>query len=281
MINLKQSRSQSKGLEALYTASPTINKYQNNHKQTKPVYLLFMDITSTNQDQNLLTRIGNLLREEYVPGKTQQVPDQIVPLLALLDDMALRSNRVYSIFDFSRFDYLYCSSNLATLAGSDPLDVPVGSGWDEKYFTVIQDRRSIANFLDIRRQLLQRLPKTSYLSLESSVYGGAITNLKGQHLRLHYRSTPLVFDASGNVVLCFDYLEDITSLLSSSSGYWMRFAGQQVFNWRSDNERLIARDIISPREKTLVSLWKAGKSVAKPSHGPIRNRRIPKPSLSF
>lgn len=222
-----------------------------------------MDMTTPNPDHHLLATIGTLLRQEYVPGKSGQIPDPLIPQLALLDDMALRTNRVYSIFDFTRFDYLYCSNNLATLAGDDQPAAPLGSPWDEKYFTVIQDRRSIANFLDVRRQLSQQLSKDSFLSLESSVCGGAITNLRGQRLRLHYRSTPLAFDDSGNVALSFDYLEDITPLLTASGGYWMRFAGQQVFHWHAGTQRLAAKDIISPREKTLISRWKAGQSIAE------------------
>ena len=220
-------------------------------------------MTTPNHDRNLLIEIGTLLQKEYVPGKNGRIPDHLAPQLALLDDMALRNNRVYSIFDFSRFDYLYCSNNLALLAGDDGPAPPIGAAWDEKYFTVIQDRSSIADFLEIRRQLFRRLPLASFVSLESSVCGGAITNLKGQRLRLHYRSTPLVFDDTGNVVLCFDYLEDISPLLTAASGYWMRFGGQQAFHWRTDTRRLVAKDIVSPREKTLLSLWNTGKSVAE------------------
>src|SRR5690606_749665 len=237
-------------------------------------------MTPPNHERNLLLEIGTLLRTEYVSGTDWLIPETLVPLLALLDDLALRSNRVYSIFDFSRFDYLYCSPNLATLAGDDRSAPSVGSAWDETYFTIIQDRKRIAEFLEIRRHLSRRLRHVSFSSLESSVCGGAITNLKGQRLRLHYRSTPLVLDEAGNVALSFDFLEDVTPLLTASTGYWMRFAGQQVFHWRSDTRRLVAKDIVSPREKALISLWKAGKSIAEIADQACINTQTVKNQLS-
>lgn len=215
------------------------------------------------EDSALLIQIGKKLRQVYVPGGNWRIPDDVTPQLEMLDRLAWQSNRMYSLFDFSKPDYLYYSSNLSVLIGLEAsADSPLK--WDARYLSVVQNRKSISDFITIRQQLLQSVPARMGALPLSSVCGGTIVNLRNQRMRLHYRCTPLVMDDAGNVMLSFDYLEDITPLMTSTEGYWMRFLiGEHTTYWHSNTRRIIRKDIISPREKNLISLWRHGHSVAE------------------
>lgn len=218
---------------------------------------------SLHEEDDLLIDIGRKLQEAYVPGAPWQIPASVSQQLALLDKLAQRSNRTYSLFDFQRFDFLFCSSNLSALAG-DELPGKSSGRWDPSYLSIVRDHKSISDFIAVRNQIVAENDIPPHPLPLSSVGGGTIINLKGQRRRMHYRCTPLVLDSMGNVVLSFDYLEDITSLLTTAPGYWMRFDLEgRIFHWHSDRRKLLAKDILSPREKTLIGLWRQGLSIAE------------------
>ncbi|MFB2118622.1 helix-turn-helix transcriptional regulator [Parapedobacter sp. 2B3] len=118
--------------------------------------------------------------------------------------------------------------------------------------------------MSVRKRLIAGLPDGIRPLPVSSVCGGSILNLKNKHMRMHYKCTPLVSDASGNVVLSFDYMEDITTLMTTANGYWMRFnLNGQPAHWHSDRRKTVRKDILSPREKLLIGLCQKGHAIGE------------------
>lgn len=222
-----------------------------------------MKSTDSNSLEEILKKIGNKLREHYRPGGESDIPEDIIPQLALLNGLAQTSNRVYSLFDFVLFDYLFCTKNIAAFVGENE-QPGLSAQWKDKYWSLVSDPKSIATFISLRTQVLLLLAPEERTSFHSVVCGGQVVNISNQVLRLLYHSHPLILDEEANVLLSFDSLENVYPHLNAAAGYWIRFeSGSKIFHWHSDAGRLVPKDIISQREKELILLWRKGCTVAE------------------
>ena len=126
------------------------------------------------EEDDLLVDIGRQLQEAYAAGTPWQLPDRVSEQLAMLDELARRNNRAYSLFDFERFDFLFCSSNLADLAGDDHACKKNKGQWNPKYLSVIQDHKSITDFLAVRNKIVSEAWPNLGTMPQSSVGGGSL-----------------------------------------------------------------------------------------------------------
>lgn len=180
--------------------------------------------------------------------------------MALLDEMAVFNKCVYSLFDFEKHRYIFHTRNLFSFIGLPPNQQ--GSKWSPDYLSLIEDRKPIETFLALRKQCLNQLTDISRQHFRSTTCGAYAVNLMGRRLRGCYQAMPLTFDQSNNVKLSFYSISDVIELMVPEAGYWIRFSTDcRVYHWHSHTQKLIDKDLVSPREIEFITLWKTGHSI--------------------
>jgi DNA-binding CsgD family transcriptional regulator len=208
----------------------------------------------------VLVDLASQLQDSWQPGHEDRFPSVLRAQLALLEEMAVLNKCVFSLFDFEKNKYIFHTKNLFDFIGLE-LDLK-SSKWDSSYLSLIEDRDPIKIFLALREKFLTGLTSQQRASFQSIACGSYLINLKGQRLRGMYRAWPLTYDKWGNVKLSFDSVSNIKELMLPKSGHWIRFAtGKKINYWHSQNDQVFAKDILSPREIELISLWKSGLSI--------------------
>ncbi len=199
------------------------------------------------------------LRADWDPYTRQLVSGRLGEQVALLEELAVRTNQVFSVFDFKSFRYLFYTKNMIDLIGGDSVK---GGRWEDFYRHLTPDSRIVDRFMSIRARVVRQLGNQEKKSLETSMCGGEIVNLQGKSIRCFFGSTPVIFNSSGEVEVSFDRLINISTLLAPEAGYWLRIkAGEKVFHWHSESDRLSSRDILTKREKEFLTLWLEGYSI--------------------
>jgi len=207
-----------------------------------------------------LIDLADQLQDTWHSGQEDYYTPELRAQMALLEEMARLNKCVYSLFDFEKYRYIFHTKNLFDLIGLT--SGQKAAKWDSSYLSLIEDGRPIEKYLALRKQFLALLPADERTAFQSTTCGSFVINLKGQRLRGMYRAKPLTFDASGNVKLSFDSVSDVKNLMVAQVGYWIRFAASTVvYHWHSHTDKLIAKDIVSPREAQFIALWKAGNTI--------------------
>ncbi|ODS86106.1 MAG: hypothetical protein ABS46_01490 [Cytophagaceae bacterium SCN 52-12] len=50
--------------------------------------------------------------------------------------------------------------------------------------------------------------------------------------------------------------------MTAGEGFWMYFrAGKKIFHWHSHKKELVAKHIVTAREKEIIGLWRSGLSI--------------------
>jgi len=210
------------------------------------------------EDNSFLLDFTSRLSREWKPGDGYEgLSESLKREVFLVEDLSKRTNRVYSIFDRERFGFVFHTWNLFALAG-----LPEGQKWEMSSLKVLQDPGIVKTFVSVMLKVAARLDALERTMLNTCVCGAATRNLKDQLLRLHYIHHPFSFDENGFPVLSFGSVADVKSLMTSDTGFWIRFsAGQKIFHWHSHTGELAARDIVTPREKEIIGLWHSGLSI--------------------
>lgn len=211
-------------------------------------------------NSKILVELASQLQESWHPGYEDQYPSVLRGQLALLEEMAELNKCVFSLYDFEKNKYIFHTKNLFDFIGLE-LDHK-SYKWDSSYLSLIEDRDPIKIFLALRRKFLTGLTSQQRANFQSIACGSYLINLKGQRLRGMYRAWPLTYDTLGNVKLSFDSVSNIKELMLPKSGHWIRFATvKKIHYWHSENEQVVTKDILSPREIEFISLWKSGLSI--------------------
>ena len=206
-----------------------------------------------------LINLATTLQGGWQPGQEDRFPPESRAQMALLEELAIRNNAVYSLFDFEKHHYIFHTRNLFSLIGLPP-DRQYAK-WDSTYLSLIEDRRPVETFVRLRKQCLAKLPD-SLQHFQSTVCGSYAVNLKGQRLRGCYQARPLTYNRAGQVKLSFDSVYMVNELMTPEPGYWIRFAtDNQVYHWHSHTGKLVPKDIVSPREIEFITSWKSGQSI--------------------
>ncbi len=210
------------------------------------------------EDNNFLLDFTSRLRSEWKPGDSYAgLSESLKREVFLIEDLSKRTNRVYSIFDRERFGFVFYTWNLFALAG-----LPEGKKWEIASTKVLQDQGIVKTFVTVMLGLAARLSPEESRDLRSCVCGAYIRNLKGELLRLHYTHHPFTFDANGLPVLSLGSVADVKSLMTAEEGFWMYFrAGEKIFHWHSHKKELVAKDIVTAREKEIIVLWRSGLAI--------------------
>ncbi len=208
-------------------------------------------------DDSFLLEFAGRLRSEWGPARHFDLPEDLQREVLLLEELSKRNNRVYSIFDRERFEFVFHTWNLFALAG-----LPEGKKWEITSTRVLQDQGIVKTFVTVMLQVAARLSPEESRDLRSCVCGAYTRNLKGELLRLHYTHHPFTFDVNGLPVLSLGSVADVKSLMTAGEGFWMYFkAGEKSFHWHSHKKELVAKDIVTAREKEIIALWRSGLSI--------------------
>ncbi len=209
------------------------------------------------EDNSFLVDFADRLRREWEPEKHFTLSEDLQREVFLLEELSKRNNRVYSIFDRERFGFVFHTWNLFALAG-----LPEGQKWEIASTRVLQDLGIVKTFVTVMLQVAARLSPEESRDLRSCVCGAYTRNLKGELLRLHYTHHSFTFDVNGLPVLSLGSVADVKSLMTAGEGFWMYFkTGEKVFHWHSHKKELVAKDIVTAREKEIVGLWRSGLSI--------------------
>ncbi len=210
------------------------------------------------EDNNFLLDFTYRLRSEWKPGDGYDgLSESLKREVFLIEDLSKRTNRVYSIFDREHFEFIFHTWNLFALAG-----LPEGQKWDMSSLKILQDPAIVKTFVSIMLEVAARYDAEERKRLTTCVCGASTRNLKNQLLRLHYIHHPFSFDEHGFPVLSFGSVADVKALMTPDPGFWVRFSsGEKTFHWHSHKRELVARDIVTPREKEIISLWYSGLSM--------------------
>lgn len=208
-------------------------------------------------DDSFLVEFAGRLSAEWEPARHFSLPEDLQREVLLLEELSKRNNRVYSIFDRERFGFIFHTWNLFALAG-----LPEGKKWEIASTRVLQDQGIVKTFVTVMLRVAGRLSPEESRNLRSCVCGAYTRNLKGELLRLHYTHHPFTFDVDGLPVLSLGSVADVKSLMTAGEGFWMYFrAGERIFHWHSHDKELVAKDIVTPREKEIIGLWRSGLSI--------------------
>lgn len=206
-----------------------------------------------------LINLAAHLQDGWQPGQENRYPPESRAQMALLEEMALRNNVVYSLFDFEKYHYVFHTRNLFSLIGLPQHQQD--AKWNSTYLSLIEDHRPVETFLALRKQCLAMLP-SNLKHFRSTACGAYAVNLNGQRLRGCYQARPLTYNSAGNVKLSFDSVFMVNELMVPQPGYWIRFATDtHVYHWHSHTEKLVSKDILSPREIEFITSWKSGLSI--------------------
>lgn len=220
------------------------------------------------KSRKFLLDFAERLREEWKEGENNLYSSKLTTQIAILEETSKYNNCVYSLFDFEKYTYLFYTQNLFDLIGLSPQAKE--KKWDHAYLSAAQDLKPVEKFLTLRENVLAAHSDALPDNFQSAIGGCYITNLQGIKMRLLYRSRPISFTSSGNVKISFDCVSNITNLMVSEPGYWIRFTlNNKSFCWHNNNKKLLPKDIISPREAEFITLWNSGLSIpeiAQKSH---------------
>jgi len=217
------------------------------------------EITPFDNARFLIDLATKLQDERQSDGEHRFTPE-VRGQIALLEEMSVINNCVYSLFDFEQYRYIFHTENLFNLIGVKPEQQH--KEWDPAYLALIEDRKPIETFIALRKQYLAMIPANQRTGFQSVTCGVYAMNLRGKRLRGMYCARPLTFDRSGNVKLSFDSLSDVKNLMLPEPGYWIRFStGKSTHHWHSHHQQFVAKDIASPREIEFIGLWKSGLSI--------------------
>ena len=206
---------------------------------------------------DFLINLATDLQDDWRLGNEARYPPESQAQMAILEEMALRNNVVYSIFDFEKHHYVFHTSNLFSLIGLPQQHAK----WNTTYLSLIEDCRPVETFLALRQQCLAMLPNNRQ-NFQSTACGAYAVNQKGKRIRGCYQARPLTYNSAGNVKLSFDSVYIVNELMVPAPGYWIRFATDtHVYHWHSHVQKLVPKDIISPREKQFIEGWKSGLSI--------------------
>lgn len=200
------------------------------------------------------------LKQERPLLNNFEVSDNLMRKIVLMEEMSGMQASVYSFFDFREGEYLFHTRNFHTLTGYTS-DLPLGKMKDI-YTAFIPERRMVDKYLDLVQKVITLLNDEEKSELRAAAVGGVVESLDNKTFRCCYVARPLSFDMSGKIELSFDSLSDVQSLMAREEGFWIRFVtGKRIFHWHSHTNRFLERDIILPRERELILLWKEGLSV--------------------
>jgi len=217
-------------------------------------------ISAYSSEPDFITDFVLNLKEEWDPVSRQLASERLRKQVALLEEVAIRTNQIFSVFDFSSFKYLYYTKNMIGLIGGEKA---AGLRWEEFYRHLTTDSFIVDRFISVRSAVTKQLDAGERMLLKTSMCGGEITNLQGKSIRCFFGSRPVIFTKSGEVEVSFDRLVNINPFLAPDAGYWLRItAGSKVFHWRSDSGKVVARDLLTQREKEFLTLWSGGYSVS-------------------
>lgn len=212
------------------------------------------------ENSRFLLNLAEKLRRERQLGEPPIYSPEVSVLTGLLEEMAVHNQRIYSLFDFEEYVYLFHTRNLFDVIGLDP--GTENPKWNHAYISLLEDHKPVERFVAIKDKITERFSEAAMTGLQCVACGCYAVNLKGERIRGLYRSLPLSFDDQGHTKVCFDSLSNIRDLMLPEPGYWMRFSfANHVFCWHSHSGRLVEKDIITPREKELITLWKKGLSI--------------------
>src|SRR5690606_12632990 len=97
-----------------------------------------------------LINLAANLEDGWQPGYESRYPPELRAQMALLEEMALRNNVVYSLFDFEKHHYIFHTRNLFSLIGLPQQQAK----WNSTYLSLIEDHRPVENFVALRKQCL-------------------------------------------------------------------------------------------------------------------------------
>lgn len=209
------------------------------------------------ENKRFLLEFAQELRRELPLIHHFEVSEELLRKIALIEEISAMHASIYSVFDFTEGEYLFHTQNFHVLTGySSPL--PLGKIKDI-YTAFIPERRTVDKYMELLRKVYALLGEEEKNQLRAAVVGGVVENIHHATFRCCYLAQPLTFNDSGHVELSFDSLSDIQTLLAPQPGFWMRFSThKRVFHWHSHTNRLVEKDIVLPREREVLLLWKKG-----------------------
>lgn len=212
------------------------------------------------ENKRFLLDFAGELRRELPLVNQFKVSDELLRKIALMEEISGLHASVYSVFDFIEGEYLFHTRNFHVLTGYASV-LPLGKIKDI-YTVFVPERRTVDKYVQLLGKVYTLLTDEERNGLRAAVVGGVVENIHHVTFRCCYLAQPLTFNDAGNVELSFDSLSDIQSLLAPHPGFWIRFSTtKRIFYWHSHTNRFLEKDIVLPRERELLLLWKKGVTI--------------------
>lgn len=212
------------------------------------------------ENKRFLLDFTEELKQERPLQHNYEVSDNLMRKIVLMEEMSKMQASVYSLFDFQEGEYLFHTRNFQVLTGYTS-DLPLGRIRDV-YTYFVPERRTVDKYLELIKKVVVLLNEEERAELRAAVVGGVVENLDNKTFRCCYVAKPLSFDMNGNIELSFDSLSDVQSLMIQEEAFWIRFSTHsRTFHWHSHTNRFVEKDIVLPRERELILLWKRGLSI--------------------
>lgn len=177
------------------------------------------------------------LRQEFPSDKTNPFLLSVFKY-NILESFAAQSSTAIGVFDGKFLNYIYHTSNLPGLIHKMSM------------------KRSIAL---LEQQLIPFVPKQKRSLITTSICGSLYP---GSKRKILLQSSPLTFDEEHFPELYLESVRNVTHLVSGE-GFWLRMNyGEETICWFPNRKKLWKHDILSKREKEVISLLAKDKPLA-------------------
>ncbi|WP_394996005.1 LuxR C-terminal-related transcriptional regulator [Emticicia sp.] len=204
--------------------------------------------------ENILRKLYETL-EKFYPEDKEIDYEKYLEKSGLINLVNNQQGNLILLVDVKRFDFICVSGSVFNNTGYQIEEF--GDNIPANFMKLLEYKH--LSFLNVFvvwvMNILKNLPFSYKSKQHISIWGLKLFHKNGQEMRWYMNITPIEFDKTYNPTFILLTIQNITHLIKGED-YWIRGVfgdtDKKIFVYHSNEEKTVAQDIISEREKEVL-----------------------------